>query len=169
VRANAATNRSLNSGELARLAGVSSDTLRYYERRRLLASVPRSANGYRLFPPQTLHRVQLIRAALSIGFSVSELCEIFRERATGAAPCRRVRKLAAEKLYDVESRLRELQSCRRELRKALAEWDRILAKTPRGKQARLLEAFAATHPKSGTRRSPFGVLTRGKSKKEKRV
>ena len=167
MRANAATNRPLNSGELARLTGVSSDTLRYYERRRLLPSVPRSASGYRLFPPQTLHRVQLIRAALSIGFSVRELCEIFRERDSGAAPCRRVRNLAAEKLVALEARLRELQSCRRELRKALADWDRLLVKTPHGKQARLLEAFAATHPKNSTRRSPLGALTRGKSKKGK--
>jgi hypothetical protein len=47
---------------------------------------------------------------LSIGFSVRELCEIFRERDSGAAPCRRVRDLAAEKLGDVEARLRELKS-----------------------------------------------------------
>ena len=167
MRANVPTNRPLNSGELARLAGVSSDTLRYYERRRLLPFVPRSAGGYRLFPPETLHRVQLIQSALSIGFSVRELCAIFRERESGAAPCRRVRELAAEKLVAVEARLRELRSCRCELRKALGEWDQLLAKTPRGKQARLLEAFAATHPKSGTRRSPFRLLARGKPKKEK--
>jgi MerR family copper efflux transcriptional regulator len=167
VRVNVPTNRPLNSRDLARLAGVSSDTLRYYERRRLLPSVPRSAGGYRLFPPEMLHRVQLIQAALSIGFSVRELCDIFRERESGAAPCRRVRELAAEKLDAVEARLRELQSCQRELRKALGEWDQLLAKTPRGKQARLLEAFAATHPKSGTRRSPLGVLARGKQKKER--
>jgi MerR family copper efflux transcriptional regulator len=167
VRANAPTNRPLNSGELARLAGVSSDTLRYYERRRLLPPVPRSASGYRLFPSETLHRVQLIRAALSIGFSVRELCDIFRERESGAVPCRRVRKLAAEKLGAVEARLRELRSCRRELRKALGEWDQLLAKTPRGRQSRLLEAFAATHSKNGTRRPLLRVLARGKQKKEK--
>jgi DNA-binding transcriptional MerR regulator len=131
--------------------------------------VPRSASGYRLFPPQTLHRVQLIRAALSIGFSVRELCEVFRERDSGAAPCRRVRNLAAEKLRNIDSRLRELQSCRRELRKALVEWDRLLAKTPHGKQARLLEAFAATHPNSGIRKSAIGMLTRGRQKKEARL
>lgn len=167
MRANSPTNRLLKAGELARLAGVSSDTLRYYQRRRLLPSVPRSAGGYRLFPPETLHRVQLIRAALSIGFSVRELCEIFRERDSGAAPCRRVRNLAAEKLNAVETKLRELQSCRRELRKAIGEWDQLLASTPHGKQARLLETFAATHSKDGTRISPLGVLARGKPQKDK--
>jgi DNA-binding transcriptional MerR regulator len=167
VRANAPINRPLNSGELARLAGVSPDTLRYYERRKLLPPVPRSTSGYRLFPPETLGRVRLIRAALSIGFSVSELCDIFRERNSGAAPCHRVRKLAAEKLVALEARLRDLQSCRRELRKGLAEWDGLLAKTPHGKQARLLEAFAATHPKSVTRGSPPRVLARGNQKQER--
>jgi DNA-binding transcriptional MerR regulator len=130
--------------------------------------VPRSASRYRLFPPQTLHRVQLIRAALSIGFSVRELCEVFRERDSGAAPCRRVRNLAAEKLHNIESRLRELRSCRRELRKALVEWDRLLAKTPHGKQARLLEAFAATHPKSRPHNSNLRSTAHGNQKREKR-
>lgn len=149
------------------MAGVSPDTLRYYERRRLLPFAPRSAAGYRLFPRETLVRVQMIRGALSIGFSVNELADIFRERNSGAAPCHRVRKLAAEKLVALETRLNDMQSCRRDLRHALSEWDRLLAKTPHGKQARLLETFAATHPKSLTRRSPLGVLTRGKRKQEK--
>jgi DNA-binding transcriptional MerR regulator len=168
VRANAPTHRPLRSGELARLAGVSTDTLRYYERRQLLPFVPRSAAGYRLFPSETIVRVQMIRGALSLGFSVNELADIFRERNSGAAPCHRVRKLAAEKLVALEVRLRELRSCRRDLRETLGKWDRLLAKTPHGKKARLLETFAATHPKSLTRRSLLGVLTRGKQKQEKR-
>ncbi len=157
----------MRSGELARLAGVSADTVRYYERRRLLPAAPRSAAGYRLFPRETLDRVQLIRAALSIGFSVADLAGIFRERESGVAPCRRVRELAAEKLVALEAQLRDLHSWRRELRTTLAEWDRLLAKTPRGKQARLLEALAATHPKSHKRRSLFGVLAHGNQKREK--
>jgi DNA-binding transcriptional MerR regulator len=110
----------------------------------------------------------MIRSALSIGFSVAELSDIFRERNSGGAPCHRVRKLAAQKLAALEATLRDLQSCRRELQKTLAEWDRLLSKTPHGKQARLLEAFAANRPQRRTRRSPFGVLARGKEKQEKR-
>jgi len=98
---------------------------------------------------------------------VSDLADIFRERDRGGAPCRRVRELAAEKLVALEARLRDLQFWRRELRRTLAEWDRLLAKTPRGTQARLLEALAATHPKSHTRRSLSGVLARGNQRQEK--
>jgi DNA-binding transcriptional MerR regulator len=167
VRPNSSTIRPLYSGELARLAGVSTDTLRYYERCRLLPAAPRLPSGYRLFPPEALARVQLIRSSLSMGFSVKDLAGIFREREHGGAPCRRVRELATQKLVALESRLRDLQSWRRELRATLAEWDRLLAKTPRGKQARLLETFASTHPKSHTRRSPLGSLARGNQRREK--
>jgi DNA-binding transcriptional MerR regulator len=161
VRSKPPTNRPLYAGELARMAGVSPDTLRFYERRRLLPAAPRSASGYRIFPREALARVQLIRGALSIGFTVSELAAIFCERDRGGAPCRRVRELAAEKLVALEARLRELHAWRRALRSTLAEWDRLLVNTPRGKQARLLEAFALTHPKSHTRRSALRFLARG--------
>lgn len=136
----------MHSGELARFAGVSTDTLRYYERRRLLPSAPRSASGYRLFPPEALARVRLIRAALSIGFSVDELAAILAERDHGGAPCDRVRRLAAEKLAALEEQLRDLRKWRRVLKTTLAEWDRLLRRAPAGHLAGLLEAFAASHP-----------------------
>lgn len=84
VEPNGSTNRPLRSGELARIAGVSGDTVRYYERLRLLPAAPRSASGYRLFPPESIVRIQLIRSALSIGFSTRELREILGERDRGA-------------------------------------------------------------------------------------
>jgi len=98
VRSKVSTTQPMHSSELARLAGVSTDTLRYYERLRLLPTAPRSAAGYRLFPAQALDRVRLIRGALAIGFSVRELTTIFAERDRGGAPCQRVLLLAREKL-----------------------------------------------------------------------
>lgn len=164
----ASLNRPLYSGELARLSGMSADTVRHYERHGLLPVAPRTATGYRLFPREAVVRMQIIRAALSIGFSVSELSDIFRERKNGGAPCRRVRDMAADKLFTLESRIRDLQSWRRDLRTTLAKWDGLLAKTPRGKQARLLEVLGVTHPKSRTRRSNLGVLARGNQRQESR-
>ena len=157
MRAKASTTRSLHSGELARLADISTDTLRFYERRGLLPLAPRTF----------LARVRLIRGALSIGFSVAELAAILRERDQGGAPCRRVRELAANKLASVEDQLRHLQSWRRELRKTLAGWDRALKDTPRGKRAGLLEAFVATHPKRQSRSVRLNALAHGKSQREK--
>ena len=150
----------MHSGELARLAGVSSDTLRYYERQRLLPDVPRSASGYRLFPPEALARVRLIRGALSMGFSVRELAAIFGERDRGGVPCSRVRALAANELAALEAQLRDLQSWRRELKTTLTEWDLLLRKTPHGQRAGLLEAFVATHPTRRRRSSRVIALAR---------
>jgi DNA-binding transcriptional MerR regulator len=141
--------------------------LRFYERRRLLPTAPRSAAGYRLFPPEALVRVKLIRSALSIGFSVKELTAIFMERDRGGAPCHQVRRLAAKKLVAVETQLRELQNWRRELRITLGEWDRLLGKAPRWQRAGLLEAFVATHPKNPVLSSTTDNLICGNHKREK--
>ncbi len=168
VRSERSAARGLYSGELARLAGVSADTLRYYERRGLLARAPRSLSGYRLFPAEALVRVRLIRGALSIGFSVNELAAILRERDGGGAPCQRVRRLAGEKLVELEARLRELQSWRGVLRQTIAAWDRVLTKTPRGHRAGLLEAFVVAHPARGRRGVRVDRLMRGDRKQEKR-
>jgi DNA-binding transcriptional MerR regulator len=150
--------RHLYCGDLARLCGVSADTVRFYERRRLLPPAARTSAGYRIFPPDSLTRMRTIRAGLSMGFSVGELADIFCERNAGGAPCRQVRKLASEKLALLEAKLRDLQNWRRELRSALKAWDRRLSKTPRGKQARLLETLA--HPKSRTRFPSRGIRKR---------
>jgi DNA-binding transcriptional MerR regulator len=91
-------------------------------------------------------RVKLIRGALCVGFSVKEFEGIFHERDRGGAPCKRVRNLASEKLAALETQLRDLTHLRQELRSAIAEWDRVLKKTPRGKRAGLLERFVATRP-----------------------
>lgn len=160
---NDSTNRPLRSGALARIAGVSADTLRYYECLRLLPAAPRSASGYRLFPPESIIRVRLIRGALSIGISTRELREILGERDRGGAPCHRVRRLAGEKLAALEVRLRELKSLRGELQSTLAEWDTLLRKAPRGKQVRLLERFGLSHPTRQVR----NALSHGNQKRER--
>jgi DNA-binding transcriptional MerR regulator len=159
-----ANTRPLRSGELARRAGVSPDTLRHYERRGLLPRPERSAAGYRLYSPAALDRVRLIRGALSIGFTVNELGAILADHDRGGAPCRRVRGLAAEKLAAVELQLRVLRFWRRELRAALTDWDRRLRNTARGERAGLLEAFVAAHPKSAERSSPLLTANLRKSK-----
>jgi len=130
----------LQSGTLAELCGVSPDTIRHYERRGLIAAV-RGANGYRLFPPETVERVLLVRRALAIGFSLEELGRILRQRDGGGAPCRGVRALAAEKLAALEVRIAELTAMREELGRIVEEWDVRLAATADGEPARLLESL----------------------------
>jgi DNA-binding transcriptional MerR regulator len=131
--------------QLAALVGVSTDTLRHYERKGLLLS-SRSANGYRAYPPDAVDRVRLVQRALTVGFTLDELASVVRVRDRGGAPCRRVRALAAAKLASMETRLRDLRALRDELRELLEQWDQRLANTPPGRRARLLQSWLATAP-----------------------
>jgi DNA-binding transcriptional MerR regulator len=131
----------LRSGQLARLTGVSTDTLRVYERRGLLPKARRSPNGYREYPPEAAHRVRLVRRALAIGFTLEELRQILNVRDRGGAPCREVRAIAGRKLELLEARIEELAGARDRLSDIVARWDRVLAETPQGARAALLEAL----------------------------
>lgn len=136
-------NELMRAGELARLAGVSADTLRHYERKGLLK--PRRApNGYREYSPQAVERVRLIRSALAIGFKLDELTRILKTRETGGAPCQQVRALAAAKLSELETLVGEITALRDGLREVLQAWDERLAVTPAEEPARLLERLAVS-------------------------
>ena len=128
----------MQSGELARLAGLSSDTLRHYERLGLVPKPPRTSGGYRDYPSHTLERVRLIRRALSVGFSLPELTSILKIRDLGGVPCRRVRSIAESKLTQVKEKIRELVAMRKQLEQILDKWDIKLARVHEGEQARLL-------------------------------
>lgn len=127
------------SGELARLCGVSPDTIRHYERLGLIPAAMRGSNGYRRFPRETADRVMLIRRAVAIGFSLAELAGILRQRDSGVPPCHRVRAMAEGKLDDLDRRIAEMSAMREELRRIIEQWDGRLAATPDGAPALLLE------------------------------
>jgi DNA-binding transcriptional MerR regulator len=129
-------------GELARLTGVSSDTLRHYEKRGLLTPAPRTRAGYRRYPADAVARVLLIQRALVVGFSLDELGTVLGQRDTGGAPCRSVRKLVGKRLEDLDRQLEELNALRMELRALVSDWDDRLSRTPAGKRAYLLETLA---------------------------
>jgi len=149
----------MRSGDLARLTGVSTDTLRHYERLGLLRKPPRTGGGYRDYPADSLERVRLIRRALSVGFSLPELTTILKMRDGGEPPCRRVQAIAESKLQQVDQQIQDLIEMRHQLGALLKSWKIKLARTRKGEPARLLESV----PKEFERavRSP---LTRKKQK-----
>lgn len=122
----------LRSGDVARLTGVSPDTLRHYERRKLIAAPRRSSGNYRLYPSDTVDRVRLIRRALAVGFSLPELARILKVRDEGGAPCRQARRLLEEKLSQVEQQITDLAAMRDHLRIVLKDWDQRLSVTQDG-------------------------------------
>ena len=130
-----------SSGELAKLAGVSADTLMHYERVGVLPKARRADNNYRVYPESALARVLLIRRALAFGFSLSELSVVLKERDAGRPPCRKVRALAAIKLEETEQRLLEVTRLRDEQRGMLEDWDTRLRGAALGSPAHLLESL----------------------------
>lgn len=97
---------SLKIGTLAERGGVNLQTIRYYERERLLPEPPRLPSGYRLFPESTVRRVRFIKRAQELGFSLAEVRELLSLRMDG--PCEDVRSLAQAKLADIEAKMRIL-------------------------------------------------------------
>ena len=158
--------KTLGAGELARRAGVSTDTLRHYEAKGVIQRPPRQANGYRSYAPETLARVELVRRSLALGFTLDELAEILAVRDRGGAPCRRVRELAAAKLVGVEEQLKELIALRDELRATLKEWDRKLSTTPKNRRSHLLDNLKPAAALQPQRRSHFNTTARTKKKPE---
>ena len=137
------TGRPLGPRDVARATGVSTDTLRHYERHGLLPAVPRSSSGYRRYSPAAIDRVLLIQRALVVGFSLAELKRVFNVRDKGGAPCRSVRALVGERLEELNRRIDQLVALREELGALLVDWDTRLANTPNGQRAHLLDGLGA--------------------------
>ena len=127
--------------ELAASAGISTDTLRYYERSGVLPKPARTRAGYRRYPAAATARVALIRRALAIGFSIKQLARVFREKEQGGAPCRKVRAIVAERLSRIDAELASLETLKVDLTELLRDWDAKLAQTPDRQQAKLLESL----------------------------
>ena len=145
----------LRSGALARSAGVSADTLRYYERRGLLPRPPRDANGYRRYPSNAAQRVIVIQRALDAGFTLDELARVLRHRDAGGVPCGEVFAIATVRLGELEERIAGLIDLRDRLAGLVKSWQRTLDRTPAGTRARLLDTLASVPPLGGaSRRRP---------------
>ena len=130
-------------GQLARLCGVSPDTLRHYERLNLLCAAGRTPGGYRFYAPEAAARVRVVQAALSLGFTLAELSRVLGMRDAGKPPCHAVRALAEEKLIEIEQRLKDIVRLRAGLRAVLKSWDVRLESTPAGARAGLLDALVS--------------------------
>jgi len=139
----------LRSGELAKLAGISVDTLHHYERMRVLPEPRRSQSNYRLYPASAIERVQLVRRALAAGFSLPELARILKVREQGGAPCKQVQALLQKKLADLDQEILDLTSLRGSIRALLEDWQQRLSATAPGEPARLLENLPAISQTKG--------------------
>jgi MerR family mercuric resistance operon transcriptional regulator len=96
----------LTIAQLAHASGVKRETVRFYEQRGLLPAPPRSASGYRLYPPDAKKRVQFIAQAL--GFTLDEIADLLTLRATPKSTCSVVKSRATKKIADIDRKISAL-------------------------------------------------------------
>jgi len=130
-------------GQLARTAGVTADTVRFYERAGLLAKPGRTFAGYRVYDAVAVNQLRFIKKAQALGFTLEEIKRILRLRGHGRETCECVIRMAEASLSEVETKFRELQAFRDGLAENLARWRRTS-----GKGARLATEFCALIEKS---------------------
>jgi len=120
----------LTIGKAAQESGLSSDTIRYYERMSLLQHPRRSKGGYRLYDDRALERLRLIGRARSIGFSIDEIRLLFARRA-GGAECANVRDLLGLKIEELDERIASMSRFRDALAEFRSRCDRALSRNAR--------------------------------------
>ena len=111
----------LRIGEVARLAGVNIQTLRYYERRGILEQPARSRSGYRQYPVETVELIRTIKRAQKLGFSLEEIERLLRIRQAGNGACTRARDIAASKLEVLNEQIEELGDVKRTLEELIRD------------------------------------------------
>ena len=110
----------LTTSQLAHKAGVNVETLRYYERRGLLPEPPRRASGYRQYSQDDVARLQFIKRAKELGFTLQEVQELLDLRVDPDTPCAMVKRRADLKIIDIEDKLRSLKKIKKALNKLAA-------------------------------------------------
>ena len=105
----------LTIGQVARQSAVNIETVRYYERRGLIAEPPRKASGYRQYDHQVVQRIQFIKRAQGLGFTLKEIGQLLALANGDGSSCGNVRDFATKKVADVESKIRHLQNLKKVL------------------------------------------------------
>lgn len=99
-------------GQLARRAGVPIDTVRYYERQGILPAPGRQPSGYRTYAAEDVARLQFVRRAKGLGFSLAEVRELLALSGRPADDMAGLKAAASAKLRDVEHKIAELERVR---------------------------------------------------------
>ena len=103
---------SLRTGEVAKLAGVNVETLRFYERQGILPEPPRRASGYREYPPETVDLIRFVKRAQELGFSLREVQDLLDLRGAPRRASGKVPRLVRGKIDEINHKIRDLEAMR---------------------------------------------------------
>jgi DNA-binding transcriptional MerR regulator len=121
----------LKIGQLAKQAGITAKTIRFYEEAGVLKPPERGANRYRLYTADAVDLLRFVKQAAGLGLTLAEIKEIIAIRQGGRPPCRHVHRVLKEKADELDRKLKDLLELRRRVRQSLAAWKRA----PSGKAA----------------------------------
>ncbi len=111
----------LTIGKLSQLSGVNIETIRYYEKVKVLPTPARAGNGRRTYGPTETRVLVFIRRSRELGFSLDEVRALLRLGGPGKASCGEVREIAAHHLNDIRLKISDLRKLERLLSKTVAQ------------------------------------------------
>ena len=111
-------------GELAELAQVNIQTIRYYEKRGIISPKSRRVSGFRMYDGEALKALNFIQKAKELGFTLEEIKELLELRATRKSQSERVRKKAKVKLEDIQDKLKVLKKMEKNLKTLISECEK---------------------------------------------
>lgn len=105
----------LSIGQVAKRTGLGIDTLRYYEREKLIPPPQRGHSGYRRYTAEIVERISFIQRAKTLGFTLSEISELLNLRSNPERGAAEVKQKALAKIEDIENKIKHLEEMRKEL------------------------------------------------------
>lgn len=102
-------------GKVSQKTGVSTQTIRYYERIALLPQPKRADNGYRIYDAEDVERLRFVNRARQLDFALNDIAEILALREHGEAPCSYVMNVMQDQITEIEQRIKDLQQLRDDL------------------------------------------------------
>ena len=146
--------------DVARGAGVEAHVVRFYARTGLIRPSRYAANGYRQFVPLDVKRVRFVRAAQSLGLTLTEIREVIRRSHQRKTPCPLVRDIIKRRLTENRERLRYVSALQRRMQRASERWRRMPDQVPHGDAiCALIESVAEEESGASVvtaRSRPFG-------------
>jgi MerR family mercuric resistance operon transcriptional regulator len=111
----------LSRGKLSKKTGVNSETIRYYEKIKLMPEPLRSSSGYRIYDDAHSKRLSLIKRCRELGFTLKEIATLLKLVDGGEYTCAEIRDHTTKHLDDVEDKIRDLRKMQETLRKMVSE------------------------------------------------
>ena len=141
--------RGVQIGKVSQQTGLSVDTIRYYEKERLLREPPRSEGGYRLYSERDVEHLLFVRKAQELGFSLAEIRELLLVQDERTEACTHVRELIQNRLGSVRQKIEDLKKLEGHLQEAQAKCEEALrddVADPHHECCPVLEAIAQAAP-----------------------